>query len=155
MSESTIRLSTTVAAAPDAVFRALTDADELARWFPSSAESDPRTGGAFTYRFEFDDASRNHTYAGAYHEVTPNERVSYPWQGRLGTTRVEFAFTPAGDGTRVDLVHSGWGEGADWNEAVEMHRQGWGAFLENLKSYLETGEDRRPTVLGMRTPATV
>jgi uncharacterized protein YndB with AHSA1/START domain len=155
MSESTIRLSTTVAAAPGAVFRALTDADELARWFPSSAESEPRTGGRFTYRFEFDDASRNHTYSGAYHEVTSDERVSYPWQGRLGTTRVDFTLTPSDEGTHVKLVHSGWGKGADWDEAVEMHRQGWGAFLDNLKSYLETGEDRRSMVLEMRTPARV
>jgi uncharacterized protein YndB with AHSA1/START domain len=155
MSDRTIELSTTVAAPPEAVFRALTEAGELARWFPSSAESDPRVGGRFSYRFEFDDPSRDHTYSGEYQAVVPGELVSYPWHGRLGTTLVQFSLRPSGDGTAVQLIHSGWGEGPEWEEAEEMHRQGWTAFLENLRSYLERGEDRRAAMLGLRTPAAV
>src|SRR5829696_660061 len=60
---------------PERVFQALTDADDLSRWFPSSAESDPRTGGDYVLRFRFDDDSKNHTYAGQYEDVTPNVRV--------------------------------------------------------------------------------
>jgi uncharacterized protein YndB with AHSA1/START domain len=155
MSTRTIELETTVDASPDAVFRALTDAGQLARWFPSSAESDPRTGGAFSYRFEFDDASRDHTYTGEYLEVTSDSAVRYPWQTGLGPTEVAFTLEPAGGATRVRLAHSGWGQGGDWDESVEMHRQGWGGFLENLKAYLERGEDTRVRMLGMKTPATV
>jgi uncharacterized protein YndB with AHSA1/START domain len=151
----TIELETTVEVSPDTVFRALTEGGELARWFPSSAESDPRTGGSFSYRFEFDDASRNHTYAGEYIEVVPGERVRYPWQTGLGPTEVDFGVEPADGGTRVRLAHSGWGDGGDWDASVEMHRQGWSAFLDNLKAYLERGEDNRPAALGMKTPATV
>lgn len=155
MSTRTIELETTVEASADAVFRALTEADRLARWFPSSAESDPHTGGSFSYRFEFDDAERNHTYTGEYLEVSPGRAVRYPWQTGLGPTEVAFHLEPAGDGTLVRLVHSGWGEGGDWDESVEQHRQGWGAFLDNLKAYVERGEDRRAELLGMKTPATV
>jgi uncharacterized protein YndB with AHSA1/START domain len=155
MSTRTIELETIVDASPDAVFSALTEGDRLARWFPSSAESDPRPGGSFSYRFEFDDPSRDHTYSGEYAEVSPGRAVRYPWQTGLGPTEVAFALEPAGDGTRVRLAHSGWGEGGDWDESVEQHRQGWGAFLDNLKAYLERGEDRRGELLGMKTPATV
>jgi uncharacterized protein YndB with AHSA1/START domain len=151
----TIELETTIDASSDTVFRALTEGGELARWFPSSAESDPRTGGSFSYRFEFDDASRNHTYSGEYLDVTPGERVRYPWQTGLGPTEVDFRIEPADGGTRVRLVHSGWGEGGDWDDSVEMHRQGWSAFLANLKAYVERGEDTRAAVMGMKTPATV
>jgi uncharacterized protein YndB with AHSA1/START domain len=153
MSDRTIDLETTVQAPPDLVFRALTDAGELARWFPSSAESDPRAGGAFTYRFEFDDPSRNHTYAGRYLEFTPDEHVAYPWRGALGETRVDIRLEPSGEATRVRLAHSGWGEGERWDDAVELHRQGWRGFLDNLKGYLETGADARAGQMGMRTPA--
>jgi uncharacterized protein YndB with AHSA1/START domain len=155
MSDRTIELETTVEAPREAVFRALTDAGELARWFPSSAESDPRPGGEFTYRFEFDDASRNHTYSGQYLELVDGERLAYPWHGALGETRVDVRLEQAGAGTRVRLSHSGWGEGERWDESVELHRQGWNAFLENLKRYVERGEDARAELLGMRTPATV
>jgi uncharacterized protein YndB with AHSA1/START domain len=155
MPERTIELKRTIDAPPATVFRALTDAAELSRWWTSSAESDARTGGSFSYGFEFDDASRNHTYTGAYHEIVPNERVSYPWQGALGETRVDVSLRPAGDGTELTLAHSGWGEGDAWDEAVAMHEQGWGFFLDNLKAYLERGADARASAMGMKTPAAV
>jgi hypothetical protein len=34
-----------------------------------------------------------------------------------------------------------------------MHEQGWGFFLDNLKAYLERGEDRRAAAMGMKTRA--
>src|SRR5918994_541661 len=121
MSERTIELTRTTDASPSAVFRALTDAGELSRWWTTAAESDPRTGGSFSYRFEFEDPSRNHTYEGAYHEVVADERVSYPWYAAVGETTVEISLRPSGDGTHLTLTHSGWGAEAD--EAVELHEQ--------------------------------
>jgi uncharacterized protein YndB with AHSA1/START domain len=147
-----IEITRTLAAAPNRVFRALTDADELSRWWTTTAESDPRTGGAFSYGFEFEDASRNHTYTGTYHDVTPDERVSYPWQGGRGETTVDVRISPTGSGSELTLTHSGWGEGADWEEAVVMHEQGWSFFLDNLVAYLDRGEDVRPSApMGQKT----
>lgn len=148
-----IELKQEIAADPETVFRALTDVDELSRWWTTSADSDARTGGAFEYRFEFpEEPERNHTYSGTYDAVVPNERVAYPWQGRLGDTKVEVTLRPSGDGTELRLVHSGWGEGGEWPTAVKMHEEGWGFFLGNLKSHLERGEDNR-AAMGMKTPA--
>jgi uncharacterized protein YndB with AHSA1/START domain len=154
MDDRTIEQTTQIEASPEAVFRALTDAGELTRWFPSDARSDPRTGGAFEYRYEFGhDPARDHTYSGEYREVTANELVAYPWNGKLGTTEVELRLRPAGDGTEVTLRHSGWGAGAEWDESLELHRQGWAFFLGNLKAYLERGEDTRAETMGMKTVA--
>lgn len=156
MTERTITIRRTLEATPPAVFRALTDAGELARWWTSSGESDARPGGAFSYRFEFEDPSRDHTYEGAYHAVEPAERVSYPWQTSLGETTVDVRLRPSGDGTELMLVHTGWGSGAEADEAVAMHEQGWSFFLDNLKSYFEGGADLRiGGPMGQKTPATV
>ena len=136
------------------IFEALTDAHELVRWFPSGAQSDPRTGGAFEYRFEFPtEPERDHTYSGAYHEAREGERLSYPWKGGLGETRVDVTLEAAGEATVVRLVHSGWGEGAEWERSRQMHDDGWSFFLGNLKSYVERGEDGRGAALGMQTAA--
>ncbi len=145
----TIQITKQLETAPERVFRALTDADELGRWFTSSAESNPRTGGEYVLRFEFEDESRNHTYAGRYEEVTPNERVRYAWNGQFGETTVEFVLRPHGGGTELTLVHSGWTEGAE--EARRLHEQGWGFFLENLERYLTGGEDQRDAAMQMRS----
>lgn len=148
----TIEIRRTLAATPERVFHALTDADDLSHWWTTTAESDPRTGGAFSYGFEFEDATRDHTYTGTYHDVTPAESVSYPWQTGLGETTVDVRLRPAGTGTELTLVHRGWGEGADWDEAVSLHEQGWGFFLDNLVAYLDRGEDVRPSApMGQKT----
>jgi uncharacterized protein YndB with AHSA1/START domain len=144
-----IEITQRIDAAPERVFRALTDADELTRWFASSAESDARTGGDFVLRFEFDDESKNHTYAGQYDEIVPMERVRYPWNGRFGDTTVEFVLRPADGGTELTLIHSGWTEAAE--EARQMHEQGWAFFLDNLERYLTGGEDQRDPAMQMRT----
>lgn len=151
-----IEINRRIVAAPARVFRALTDAGELARWWTSSGESEARTGGAFSYRFEFADPSRDHAYEGDYHAVVANEQVSYPWQTSLGETTVDVRLRPSGDGTELRLTHSGWGSGAEADEAVAMHEQGWSFFLDNLKSHLEGGADLRiGGPMGQKTPATV
>jgi uncharacterized protein YndB with AHSA1/START domain len=144
-----IDITKQIDAPPDRVFRALTVADELGRWFASSAESDPRPGGDYMLRFEFEDESRNHTYSGRYEAVTPNERVRYPWNGRFGETTVEFVLEPRESGTEVRLVHSGWTEQA--TESRALHEQGWGFFLDNLERYVTRGEDQRAAAMQMRT----
>jgi uncharacterized protein YndB with AHSA1/START domain len=144
-----IEIEKQIDAPPERVFTALTDADELARWFASSAESDPRTGGDYVLRFEFEDESRNHTYAGQYEDVTPPERVRYPWNGRFGDTTVEFTLRPARGGTQVTLRHSGWTEAAD--EARQLHAEGWTFFLDNLERYLTGADDQRDPTMRMRT----
>jgi uncharacterized protein YndB with AHSA1/START domain len=143
-----IEITQRIDATPERVFRALTAAEELPRWFPSSAESDARTGGDFVLRFEFDDESKNHTYAGQYDEITASERVRYPWNGQFGDTTVEFVLRPADGGTELTLIHSGWTDAAE--EARQMHEQGWGFFLDNLERYLTGGEDQRDSAMQMR-----
>ena len=146
----TIQHTITVEASPEAVFRALTDAAELERWFPSEVESDAREGGAYRYSFEFEqDTSRNHTYAGTYTAFEPPRRVAYDWQTEKGATAVEFRVAPTGAASEVSLSHTGWSAHTD--EDVDQFRQGWAGFLANLKSHLEGGEDMRAAQMGMRT----
>ena len=120
MTDRTIEISKTIDVPPERVFQALTEAGELERWFPSTADSDPRTGGGFEYRFEFpNEPERDHRYGGAYHEVAANERVSYPWSGKLGETRVDVELRESGEATEVTLRHTGWREGDEWSESLK------------------------------------
>jgi uncharacterized protein YndB with AHSA1/START domain len=140
-------------AAPAAVFRALTDAGELGNWMATRAESDARDGGPFEYVFEFADAAQNNAQRGAYLAVEPDRRVALPWSFPFSdrATRVEYRLEGDAGGTDVYFEHSGFETGEPWDSARERFAGGWHAFLESLKSWVETGAADRP--LGIKGPA--
>jgi uncharacterized protein YndB with AHSA1/START domain len=145
------------------VFQALTDAGELERWFPTSAETDPKPGGAYRFHFESAESPESsRTREGVFIEVHPNKRLSYTWRALLGgasggaeapETRIAFTLAEKGGMTDVVLTHSGFGYGADWDRSFESHSEEWGFFVANLRSVLERGVDRRGHDLGLRTRA--
>ena len=152
-----INQSITVNAPVEAIFKAFTNAREMERWWPSKVESDPRTGGSFKFTFENNpEDAPAHVRAGDYLEVVQTERIKYPWNipGMEPATQVEVRIAATGEGTSATVIHSGWPAAEELNEVFEMHDQGWGGFLNNLKIVMEGGEDIRPTAMDMKTTAT-
>jgi uncharacterized protein YndB with AHSA1/START domain len=139
-------------APPAAVFTALTDAGELSSWMASRAESDPREGGTFEYVFEFDDPAQNNSQHGEYVAVEPDRRVALPWVFPFSDkkTTVEYRLSGEGDATEVHFTHSGFDTGEPWESARERFAGGWQAFLQSLKSWVETRVAARP--LGIKSP---
>jgi uncharacterized protein YndB with AHSA1/START domain len=147
----TIEQTLTVDAPPAEVFRALTDADALKRWWITDGTSEPRSGGRFHYEWKMADAGRDHVQEGAYDAVVDGIVVAYPWAaGDAGDTRVTFALAQDNGGTRVSLVHSGFATDPATDAIHDQHEQGWQGFLANLKSVLEGGDDNR-AAMGLRT----
>jgi len=140
---SFVHQTVTIKSPAEAVFNALTRADELTRWFPTRVESDPRPGGKFNYTWEFADASQNGSQQGEYLEVAPNSRLSYTWTADSILTLVTFDLTESDGETTVELDHSSMQPGADQEKLHDMHANQWEFFLMNLKNYLEEGLDLR------------
>jgi len=148
---SFIKQSVVVKSSREIVFKALTQADELVRWFPTRAESDPRAGGKIKLFWEFTDASQNGSQDGEYVEVVPNEKLSYTWMADSIPTLVTFTLNESNGETTVDLEHSTSHEGADEKKLHDDHANQWGFFLMNLKGYLESGADLRAEKLNQVT----
>ncbi len=117
----------------------------------TEVEGETKEGGEFTYKFLFDDASRDHVQGGKYLEVVKNEKLVYTWPTPLSQTVVSLDLAANGRGTKVSIDHSGWTDTEEGKSAQEVHDQGWGGFLGNLKNVLEGGNDIRPTAMGMKT----
>jgi len=132
------------------VFKALTDADELMRWFPTRVESDPRAGGKFKFTWEFVNAEENGSQEGEYVEIQPTDMLSYTWKADVPTL-VTFNLSEADGETTVVLDHASLQEGADLDKLRSDHVNQWGFFLMNLKGYLEAGMDMRVEKLKMVT----
>ncbi len=141
-----------VAATPEEVWRALSEGDELARWFPVAARVEPGEGGKvwLSWGPGMEGESRIAIWEPARRlRLVANypEGVAAPTDaaGRPVEVAMDFEIEGSGGRTRVRLVHSGFGRGAEWDNEYDAIWRGWKYELRSLRHYLERhpGEDRK------------
>ena len=118
--ETTIYEEVDIAAAPEEVFRALTDPRELEEWWGSHETHrtrtwrvDARPGGEWSVRTTDADGNES-TVEGEYLVVEPPRRLEYTWRNSrdgFAPTRVRYDLAPVEvdgvPGTRVSVSHTG------------------------------------------------
>jgi uncharacterized protein YndB with AHSA1/START domain len=117
-------------ASPEAVWTALTDPAHLKIWLaPASIE--PRVGGTVAIRFPNDGGEVN----GEVLAWEPHTRLEYTWRF-IGEpeTKLRFELTPEGDGTTVQLTHSGFRLAT-----APLYGAGWHLYLDDLDAELLHG----------------
>jgi uncharacterized protein YndB with AHSA1/START domain len=128
-----------VAAPSEAVWKAITEGEELTRWFCLEATCGPEVGGEqhidwgggvkATQRIViWQPNSHLRTEALKPEQSRPESGEPYAIDWYLGT---------AGETTRVRMVASGFGEGADWDHEYDGTYHGWDLYHSTLKHYLE------------------
>jgi uncharacterized protein YndB with AHSA1/START domain len=148
-SETAIRKTVTVACPAGQAFRLYTD--QLASWWPYTTHSveeenvetvvfEGREGGRFYERAK---SGEEHTW-GTVLVWDPPSRIVHSWhpgRGEETSQEVEVTFTPEENGTRVDLVHTGWTRLGDRMETTMANYQtGWDLVLGR---YVEAAGRRR------------
>jgi uncharacterized protein YndB with AHSA1/START domain len=143
--ERTIEMSLEIEAPPGEVWKALTHARELVRWFPLKAEIEPRVGGRYWMSWEgaYEGESRIEIFE-------PERRLRTTWpamtrdEGGPAQLAVDYHLEGKGGRTALRLVHSGFGRGANWDEEYEGIQTGWAFELRSLRHYLQRhrGHDR-------------
>lgn len=124
----------------EAVWKALTDADELIRWFPTAAEVGEGVGGAIRLRWR-----DLYDFRSVVDVWEPGEHLRYAFPGDgPGPVVTDYWLEGRGGRTVLRVVTSGFGEGDDWDEFLDGVRHGWDFELRSLRHYLErhAGEDR-------------
>jgi uncharacterized protein YndB with AHSA1/START domain len=126
----------------ESVWKGLTDATELMRWFPLSARVNPGPGGEvwMSWGPPWEGASRIDAWEP--HKLLRTRGFLEHGDGSV----VEYTLEARGGKTTLRLVHSGFAAGAEWEkELFEGTRRGWRYELRSLRHYLERhrGEDRR------------
>src|SRR5262245_57987432 len=137
----TIRLDAPV----EAVWRALTDPQELTHWFPTNASVDPRAGGEFV--ISWDGAwqwEMSITDFEPPRRLRMLDRLARPFDANgqpLGSEApmqlaLEITLESSGGGTTLRLVHSGFGHGDRWDDELDGVTLGWNVELRALRHYL-------------------
>ncbi len=150
--KDSLTIAREVRGTPEQVFRALTDPEELMRWWGEKgamtrAQVNLRPGGE--YRFEYRGASGENVWVkGQYQVVEPPWRIAKTWfNSKLPDLRngVEFRIEGVPAGARVTVVHSGL---AGRSEAFEDYEEGWPEVLGYLADWFQasgTGRVRPET----------
>ncbi|MGH9602989.1 MAG: SRPBCC family protein [Terriglobales bacterium] len=140
----------------EAVWKALTDAEELTRWFPLQARATPGVGGHlwFSWGAPWEGESRIEIWEPNRHlrtrDFVNSEASLAEESAKVGepaaAVYVDYYLEARGGKTVLRLVHSGFGSGSDWAEELfDATRRGWSYELRSLRHYMlhHRGKPRR------------
>jgi len=123
------------------VWKALTDKDEMRKWYFDLAEFKPEAG--FEFRFSAGPDDRKYLHICKITEAVEGKKLTYSWryEGYEGISYVTFELFPEGDKTRLRLTHSGVEsfpkDNADF--AKENFVAGWTDIIgRSLRDFLES-----------------
>jgi uncharacterized protein YndB with AHSA1/START domain len=149
-----------IQAAPDRVFKALTHADEIERWFFTDVTTDPRPGGGYAMWWRSaTEPQRDHDRVGRYLEFIPGRKLVFEWQGSPDCPRkfpwdkptvVTITLSPEGTGTCLKLVHTGFDDTDTGRDSCKAHAEGWNFYADQLGRYLTGGPDLRAEKFGQK-----
>jgi len=139
-----VDLTIEIDADAETVWRAISDGEEIARWFPLNADVEPRVGGKYKIDWGPDCAGQGTITAWEdgvrlrYEEEWPGADVAVP-------VTVEYTIESRGGKTIVRMVNAGFSADEDWADYLDTIDSGWRYFLWNLKVYVErhAGTPRR------------
>jgi uncharacterized protein YndB with AHSA1/START domain len=145
--QDAINLEVQIAAPPDRVFQAISDPNQLLRWWGQKGmyqttkwTADLRPGGHWRCEGTSDkDGSAFHV-KGEYLEVDPPRLLVHTWISSWGgdlTTVVRWELVPAAGGTTLRIHHSGF---AGAPESAKGHYEGWTRVLAWMQGFVEKGE---------------
>ena len=141
-----------IAAPPSRVFAALTDPEQLQRWFTDAScpvkfwRMDAHLGGSYSYATEKSNFVVNGVDEFKCHgeitEIDPPRLLVYTWFGNWHLdppkeTVVRWELTPTVSGTHVKVTHGGL---AQEPEARKDYSGGWAGVVEKLKAFAERNE---------------
>jgi uncharacterized protein YndB with AHSA1/START domain len=130
------------AKSPARLFRALTDPDELTRWFLKRATITLEEGSEYEFAWYGGFAHR-----GRVVRVEQNRRLTLTWPNTVGRavneSVVTFTIGKVKGGSTLTVEHAGFPFEPRWIEVYGGTQAGWAYFLVNLRSVLEHKRDLR------------
>jgi uncharacterized protein YndB with AHSA1/START domain len=140
--QNSLELRRTFAAPRERVFRAWTDARELALWFHPTTDHttvitrlDLKVGGNYSVEMHHKSGTV-HKLSGTYQQIKPPEKLAFTWRWSTDPpgqeTLVCLDFLEQVDGTEVVLSHGHFPDAG----TRDLHNQGWNGCLDQLQAYL-------------------
>jgi len=130
------------------VWQALTEVEEMRRWYFDLKEFKPEVGFEFEFIVEHEGVKYHHLCK--ITEVTPQKKIAYTWRykGHEGDSLVTFELAADGNKTRLKLTHEGLETFPKTPAfARENFNQGWISIAAELERFLEVPADMEEFVI--------
>jgi uncharacterized protein YndB with AHSA1/START domain len=140
MTGLTHEFSFPIAATPERVFRALTQPDELKRWFCEHAEIDLKVGGAFRFwgRYTYGTPTRAAAQAQKVLRLETDAVIAFSWSLAGQPTEVTLSLARGDSGTTLKGAHV-FPQPPAKTRARELVDDLWRLNCGNLAAYLAEG----------------
>ncbi|HRP32848.1 MAG TPA: SRPBCC family protein [Agriterribacter sp.] len=143
MANNTVTLYRVLAAPPEKVFKAFTDADAYASWLPPYGfvarvfELDVKVGGKYRMAFTNFTTGNAHSFGGEFLEIVPNASIKYSDRfddpNLPGEMITSVTLHAVSCGTALNITQEGIPDAIP----VEMCYLGWQDSLNKLKRLVE------------------
>ncbi len=144
MNNEPIIIERTLKAPSLKVWKAITDKDEMKKWYFDIAEFKPVAG--FEFQFSAGDDEKKYLHLCKIIEVDGGKKLTYSWRydGYKGNTFVTFELFDEGDKTRLKLTHQGLETFPKIPSfAKESFVSGWTHIIgTSLKDFLENKQSK-------------
>lgn len=147
MVDRIIYMLVTLACDAPRAFEMFTVNEHLEKWLTRAADVEPRVGGKYELFWDPDDRENDSTIGCKVLALHPGSFLSFEWKGPgrfkhvmnevRPLTNVAVSFIPYPEGTEVHLLHTGWGDTPEWEEARLMFEGAWAAALSELERHVE------------------
>ena len=146
-----VRVVAEIKASPERVFRALTDPEEVPKWWGQNGvyrtakwESDLRPGGKWKSTIAAPEGAEMNdprtpepqTVGGEYIVVDPPNVLEFTWSpswDNFAVSRVRYEIEAIAGGSRLTVIHSGF---ENRREMATSHGEGWVRVIGWLSSYV-------------------
>jgi uncharacterized protein YndB with AHSA1/START domain len=136
----TVVIERTFSAPPERIWKALTDVEEMRRWYFDLKEFKPEVG--FEFEFTVEHEGMKYCHLCKITEVISQKKLAYSWRykGHEGDSLVTLELSADGDKTRLRLTHEGL---ETFPKAPSFARknfmEGWTQIIgSSLKEFVES-----------------
>jgi uncharacterized protein YndB with AHSA1/START domain len=141
----TVVVERTFSAAPERIWKALTDVEEMRRWYFDLKEFKPEVG--FEFAFTVEHEGRKYHHLCKITEVILQKKLAYTWRykGHEGDSLVTFELFADGNKTRLKLTHEGLETFPKTPSfARKSFMEGWTQIIgSSLKEFVESDDTDR------------
>ncbi|EQA43364.1 hypothetical protein LEP1GSC050_1706 [Leptospira broomii serovar Hurstbridge str. 5399] len=140
MNKESVIKEITVKASTPRVWKAITNKDEMKKWYFDLPTFKPEVGFEFQFAAGLDE--KKYVHLCKITEVVEGLKIAYSWryEGYAGESYVTFELFPEGDSTRIRLTHSGLETFPSQNPDLKRDNfvAGWTQIIEKqLKEFLD------------------